>query len=118
VVHSLFILAAILLPAPLLSYIPMAAMAALLIMVAWNMSEAKYFVRTLKIAPREDIITLLACFSLTVIFDMVIAVGVGVGLAAMLFIRRSIQLSEIRLLANNEEHPHLENLPRRSRCTT
>jgi sulfate permease, SulP family len=112
VVHSLFILASILLLAPLLSYIPMAAMAALLIMVAWNMSEAKHFVRTLKIAPREDIITLLACFSLTVIFDMVIAVGVGMGLAAMLFIRRSIQLSEIKLLANNEEHPHLENLPR------
>ena len=112
VVHSLFILAAILLLAPLLSYIPMAAMAALLIMVAWNMSEAKHFVRTLKIAPREDIITLLACFSLTVVFDMVIAVGVGMGLAAMLFIRRSIQLSEIKLLANDKEHPHLENLPR------
>jgi len=94
VVHGLFILASILALAPLLSYIPMASMAALLLMVAWNMSEAKHFVRTLKIAPRDDILTLVTCFLLTVLFDMTIAVGVGMGLAAMLFIRRSIRLTE------------------------
>jgi SulP family sulfate permease len=112
VVHGLFILAAIVYLAPYLSYIPMSALAALLIMVAWNMSEAKHFVRTIKIAPREDVITLLSCFSLTVIFDMVIAVGVGMGLAAMLFISRSIQLTEITRLESEEEHPHLQNLPK------
>ena len=94
VVHSLFILASILVLAPLLSYIPMASMAALLLMVAWNMSEARHFIRTLKIAPRDDILTLVTCFLLTVLFDMTIAVGVGMGLAAMLFIRRSIRLTE------------------------
>lgn len=93
VVHSLFIIAAILLLAPLLAYIPMASMAALLLMVAWNMSEARHFVRTLRIAPRDDVLTLLTCFSLTVLFDMTIAVGVGMSLAAMLFIRRSILLA-------------------------
>ncbi len=112
VIHGLFILATLLLLAPYLSYIPMSALAALLIMVAWNMSEARHFVRILKMAPREDIITLLTCFSLTVFFDMVIAVAVGMGLAAMLFIRRSAQLTEIKQQESQEEYPHLENLPK------
>jgi len=112
IIHGLFILAAIVFLAPWLSYIPMASLAALLVMVAWNMSEAKHFIRTLKMAPREDIITLLTCFSLTVIFDMVIAVGVGMGLAAMLFVRRSIDLTEVIQLVDRQEHPHLEQLPR------
>ncbi|WP_394707577.1 C4-dicarboxylic acid transporter DauA [Sedimenticola selenatireducens] len=94
VVHGLFILVAILSLSPVLAYIPMASMAALLLMVAWNMSEAKHFIRTLKIAPRDDILTLVTCFLLTVLFDMTIAVGVGMGLAAMLFIHRSIRLTE------------------------
>jgi len=94
VVHGLFILVSILSLSPILSYIPMASMAALLLMVAWNMSEAKHFVRTLKIAPRDDILTLVTCFLLTVLFDMTIAVGVGMGLAAMLFIHKSIRLTE------------------------
>jgi len=93
VVHSVFILISILLLSSLLSYIPMASMAALLIMVAWNMSEAKHFIRTIKIAPKDDIMVLVLCFLLTVLFDMTIAVAVGMGLAAMLFIRRSISLT-------------------------
>jgi SulP family sulfate permease len=93
VVHGLFILAAILSLAPLLAYLPMASMSALLLMVAWNMSEAKHFLRILKIAPGDDIVVLVICFLLTVIFDMTIAVGVGMSLAAMLFIRKSINLT-------------------------
>jgi len=94
VFHSLFIIAAIFYLSPLLAYIPMASMAALLLMVAWNMSEIKHFIRIIKVAPKDDILTLLTCFSLTVIFDMTVAVGVGIGLAAVLFIRRSISLVE------------------------
>lgn len=94
VIHALFILVSILLFASVLAYIPMASMAALLLMVAWNMSEAKHFVRTVKIAPRDDVVVLLLCFSLTVLFDMTVAVAVGMGLAAMLFIRRSISLTQ------------------------
>jgi len=112
IIHSLFILVSILVLAQVLAFIPMASMAALLLIVAWNMSEAKHFVRMLKIAPREDIITLVTCFSLTVLFDMVIAVGVGMGLAAMLFIRRSITLTEINIIERKqEEHAHLTGLP-------
>lgn len=62
VVHSLFILGSILALTPLLAYIPMASMAALLLVVAWNMSEAKHFIRTIKVAPRDDVIVLILCF--------------------------------------------------------
>ena len=92
-VHSIFILIGILLLAPLLSYIPMSSMAALLLMVAWNMSEARHFIRTVKIAPRQDVFVLISCFLLTVLFDMTVAVAVGMGLAAVLFIRRTISLT-------------------------
>lgn len=95
VVHALFILAAILMLSPMLAYIPMASMAALLLMVAWNMSEAPHFVRTLRVAPRPDVVVLLTCYSLTVLFDMVVAVGVGLSLAGVLFIQRSIALTEM-----------------------
>ncbi len=103
VIHGLFILVSILLLAPVLSYIPMASMAALLLMVAWNMSEAKHVVRSIKIAPRDDVVVLLLCFSLTVLFDMTIAVAVGMGLAAMLFIRRSISLTQASALEQDHE---------------
>jgi SulP family sulfate permease len=98
VIHSLFILVSILVLAPLLSYIPMASMAALLLVVAWNMSDARHFVRTVKIAPRDDVVVLILCFLLTVLFDMTVAVGVGMGLAAMLFIRKSISLTQASLV--------------------
>ncbi|MCG2634758.1 MAG: C4-dicarboxylic acid transporter DauA [Gammaproteobacteria bacterium] len=102
VIHALFILVSILLLAPLLSFIPMASMAALLLMVAWNMSEYKHFIRTIKIAPRDDVIVLLLCFSLTVLFDMTVAVAVGMGLAAALFIKRSVSLTQTSAM----EHDH------------
>ena len=109
VTHGLFILVAIVLLSPLLSYIPMAAMAALLVVVAWNMSEVRHFARTLRIAPRDDIIVLLTCFSLTVLFDMTIAVAVGMGLAGVLFVRRSIDLAQTRSL--RPEHDNLAGVP-------
>lgn len=104
VVHSGFILLSILMLSPLLAYIPMASMAALLLVVAWNMSEARHFMRTLKIAPRDDVVILLACFLLTVLFDMTIAVAVGMGMAAILFIRRSISLSGPKAMKLDHEH--------------
>lgn len=110
VVHALFILLAILVLAPLLAWIPMASMAALLILVAWNMSEARHFTRIVRVAPRDDVVTLLICFGLTVLFNMEIAVAVGMGLAAVLFIRRSIELTGARLVERHE-HAHGQHLP-------
>lgn len=109
IVHSLFIIASILLLAPWLSYIPMASMAALLIIVAWNMSEARHFVRTVKIAPRDDVIVLVLCYLLTVLFNMTVAVAVGMGLAAILFIRKSVDITSTSKLENNHEDYNLPN---------
>ncbi|MBI3546651.1 MAG: C4-dicarboxylic acid transporter DauA [Gammaproteobacteria bacterium] len=110
VVHGLFIVAAILVLAPWLAWLPMASMAALLLVVAWNMGEARHFVRIVRIAPRSDVLTLLTCFLLTVLLDMEIAVGVGMSLAALLFVRRSIELTGARLIERHE-HPHTAALP-------
>jgi SulP family sulfate permease len=103
--HALVVLAAVLALAPLLGHLPMAALAALLMLVAWNMSEAKHFVHALKTSPRSDVFVLVTCFSLTVIFDMVISVSVGVVLAALLLIRRMADLAEVKLV--EEHHPLL-----------
>ncbi len=110
VVHGLFILTAILLLAPWLAWLPMASMAALLLVVAWNMGEIRHFGRIVRIAPRSDVLTLLTCFILTVLFNMEIAVGVGMSLAALLFVRRSIELTGARLMESHE-HPHTSTLP-------
>jgi len=107
VVHALFLVIAMLLIADLLAYIPMASMAALLIMVAWNMSDAKLFLQTLKTAPRDDVAILLSCFGLTVLFDMTLAVGVGLGMAAILFIRKSIDITESRPVHDHTTMHHL-----------
>ncbi|HEY5928097.1 MAG TPA: C4-dicarboxylic acid transporter DauA [Kofleriaceae bacterium] len=95
--HAIFILACTIALAPLVSYLPMAALAALLIIVARNMSEARHFVRLARIAPKHDVMVMLTCFTLTVVFDMVIAVTVGVVLAALLFMRRMSVLTKTEL---------------------
>jgi SulP family sulfate permease len=87
-VHAVTVLLAIVLLAPALSYLPMASLAALLLIVAWNMSDLEHVVHTLKVAPKSDVLVLLTCFTLTVVFDMVVAVTTGVVLASMLFMRR------------------------------
>lgn len=105
-VHSIVVLLAVVAMAGVLGLLPMASLAALLFIVAWNMSEARLFVHTLKSAPRGDVAILLICFGLTVIFDMVIAVAVGIGLAAALFIRQMASLTHSKLL-NADSYPEL-----------
>src|SRR5436190_1242238 len=73
--HALFVLAAVLLLAPLLGHLPMAALAATLLVVAWNMGEFRHVAHVLRVAPRGDVFVLVTCFALTVLFDMVIAVS-------------------------------------------
>lgn len=102
IVHSVFVLVAVLVLAPVLGYLPMASLAALLLIVAWNMSEVKHFAHALRVAPKSDVLVLLTCFLLTVVFDMVISVTAGVLLAALLFMRRMAQVSGVRLI---DQHP-------------
>ena len=98
VIHGIFILLTISFFSTYLSYLPMASLSALLLMVAWNMSEVKHFVNILKVAPKDDVYVLLTCFFLTVLFDMQIAVAIGIGLASILFIKRTIDLYSIELV--------------------
>lgn len=103
VIHALLVILALLILAPLLSWLPLSAMAALLLMVAWNMSEAHKVVNLLRTGPQDDIIVMLLCMSLTVLFDMVIAISVGIVLASLLFMRRIARMT--RLAAVNVEVP-------------
>ncbi|HEX2878564.1 MAG TPA: SulP family inorganic anion transporter, partial [Polyangiaceae bacterium] len=93
IAHSIVLLLAMLALAPLLAYVPMASLAALMLLVAWNMSEARHFLRMMRAAARSDVTVLVTCYLLTVFFDMVVAVSVGVVLAAMLFMRRMAELT-------------------------
>jgi len=86
--HSLFVLCIVVFFADYVSYMPMASLAALLVYVAYGMFDAKHFFHCLRVSPRSDKIVLLTCFALTVSFDMVIGVTVGVVLASLLFIQR------------------------------
>ena len=88
IVHALTLVAVIVALAPLAANIPLAALAAILFVVAWNMSEARHFVDLLRHAPVNDKVLLLITFLLTVFADLVIAVNVGVLLAALLFMKR------------------------------
>lgn len=100
VIHSAFVLACTVALAPLVAYLPMAALAALLMLVARNMSEYRHFVHLVRVAPRSDVLVLVTCFVLTVAFDMVLAVSVGVVLAALLFMKRMSELTDIQLDAD------------------
>ncbi len=110
VFHSVFVLAAVLVAAPLLGYLPMSALAALLLVVAWNMAEARHAVRLVREMPRPDVLVFLTCFGLTVVFDMVIAVTAGVLLSTLLFIRRMSAVVGVQLAPS--DHPaHAVPLP-------
>ena len=102
---AVVLLAAVLVAAPLVAYVPMAALAGLLLLVAWNMSDVRHFVHTIRVAPRSDVVVLLTCFGLTVAFDMVVSIGVGVVLAALLFMKRMSELTSSRVLGGSAGEP-------------
>ncbi|HWP40731.1 MAG TPA: sulfate permease [Tepidisphaeraceae bacterium] len=101
-IHALFVLVCMLLLAPLAVKIPMAVFASVLVVVAWNMSERDHF-KTLFRAPRSDIAVLLTTFGLTVLTDLTIAVGVGMILAAMLFMKRMSEVTNVAAIREEIE---------------
>ncbi|MBK1850729.1 C4-dicarboxylic acid transporter DauA [Marinobacter sp. 1-4A] len=109
-IHAIVVLLALVSLAGVLAYLPMPAMAALLIMVAWNMSEAPKAVHLLKTAPRSDVLVFLTCFSLTVALDMVIAITTGVLLAAVLFMREMAEMTKVTDITTGKRVSE-ENLP-------
>ncbi|WP_028671013.1 C4-dicarboxylic acid transporter DauA [Saccharospirillum impatiens] len=102
-VHAGVVLLGLVALAPVLAWLPMPAMAALLLMVAWNMSEAPKAVHLLKTAPRGDIWVFITCFSLTVLVDMVMAITVGILLAAVLFVKEIAEMTRVTDISQNRK---------------
>jgi SulP family sulfate permease len=100
VTHSIILLLIIILFAPFAAYIPLSALAAILFVVAYNMSDIPYFVHMIKDAPGYDVIVLLITFFLTIFVNLVVAVNIGVIFAMLFFIRRMSQFVSI-----NEQSP-------------
>lgn len=102
IVHAFTLLVIIIFLAPLAIHIPLAALAAILFVVAWNMSEVRHFVKMLKQAPRADVLILLTTFALTILVDLVIAVNIGVLLAVCHFLRRMASSVDVQQLQEQE----------------
>lgn len=91
IVHSLVLILVIVLLAPLAANVPLCTLAAILFVVAYNMSDVPHFMHMLRHAPRYDVVVLLATFLLTVFINLVVAVNIGVILAMLFFIRHMNQ---------------------------
>jgi SulP family sulfate permease len=118
IAHAITLLAILLAAAPLAAHIPLAALAAILFVVAYNMSELHRFTRMIRRAPRADVAILLITFSLTVFADLVVAVNVGVILAILQFLRRMAATVEVRsvdsgIVAQGIHGPATPSIPRR-----
>ncbi len=100
--HALFILAFVLFGSSLMAYVPMAALAAILFVVAWGMGEIDRFIALLRM-PNSDRAVLLLTFGLTILVDLTVAIGVGVTLASLLFMAR---MSETVQLENGNSLGH------------
>lgn len=117
IVHSLTLVLILILLAPYAVHIPLAALAAILFFVAWNMSEAKHFINMIRRAPRADVVILLITFSLTVFADLVVAVNIGVIIATLHFLRRMSASVEVKqddeqVLIREFGHLGITQLPR------
>jgi len=102
IVHALALLIILLLCMPYVKLVPMSSLAAILIVVSYNMGEWEAFERIFK-APKSDTLVLLVTFSLTIFFDLVIAIGIGLLLASLLFMKRMADVSGVRYILDEDE---------------
>ncbi len=105
-VHSVTLLLILLVLMPYAALIPMPTIAAILFIVAYNMSEWRIFLELVKTAPKSDVLVLVTTFALTVVFDLVVAIEIGFILAALLFMKRMADVTEVngwRYLDPHEE---------------
>lgn len=103
IVHAIVLLLILVVLMPFAAWIPMPVIAAILFMVAYNMCEWRQFVRICRTAPKSDILVLVATFLLTVIFDLVVAIEVGMLLTAILFLRRMAENTKVRQWTKADE---------------
>ena len=95
-VHAVVLLLVLLFLMPYASYIPMPIIAAILFIVAYNMSEWRQFVKICKTAPLSDVLVLVLTFVLTIVFDLVVAIAVGMVLTVLLFMKRMADVTYVR----------------------
>lgn len=96
IVHTLTLIIIVLMLAPLAAHIPLCSLSAILFVVAYNMSELHRFSHMVRTAPKADVAVLLITFALTVFTDLVVAVNIGVMLAALLFMKRMSEAVSIQ----------------------
>jgi SulP family sulfate permease len=108
--HALVVLAAIFFLADWLQHLPMPAMSALLVLVAWRMSEFPRALNLLRTEPRADVWVYLSCFSMILVFDVVTAVAVGVILACVLFVKEIAEMTKLQDISSHKRYS-FEPLP-------
>ncbi|MEO8013476.1 MAG: SulP family inorganic anion transporter [Polaromonas sp.] len=102
ITHTVTLVLIVLFLAPYAAYIPLACLAAILFVVAYNMSELKHFSHIVRRAPRADVAILLITFLLTVFADLVVAVNIGVILAILQFLRRMAETVDVQVVDSKE----------------
>src|SRR3546814_10231261 len=110
--HAVVLLLFILFATDLMAFVPMAALAAILFMVAWGMSEYERFIALLRM-PMSDRAVLLLTFGLTVLVDLTVAIGVGVTLASLLFMARMAEAVEVDASGRKDADLDSEDLHQR-----
>ncbi len=106
IVHAVVLLIIMLVAAPLAKLIPLSCLAGILIVVAYNMSEWHHFKSVFK-GNIYDRVVLLTVFVLTVVFDLIIAIEIGMVLSAFLFIKRMSDIMQVNLLETQEDKDHI-----------
>ncbi len=97
IIHAVVLLAIFLIAMPLASYIPMACLAGVLVVVSYNMSGWRTFSQLIH-RPKSDVTVLLLTFGLTILFDLTVAIEVGILLACLLFMRRMVEATHLSVL--------------------
>ncbi len=114
IVHALVLLLVLVVLMPYAAWIPMPIIAAILFMVAYNMCEWRSFVKLCRTAPLTDIVVLVTTFVLTVVFDLVVAIAVGMVLAVVFFMKRMADNAQIRAWERSDnENRRFKHLPER-----
>jgi SulP family sulfate permease len=108
IMHAAFLLVFILVGSDLMKLVPMTALAAILFMVAWGMSEYERFIHLLRM-PSDDRVVLLLTFGLTVLVDLTVAIGVGVVLASLMFMSRMSKAGQIGASQDGDEGEEEDN---------
>ncbi len=114
IIHAITLLLILMLAGQYAAMVPLAALAGILVIVCWNMAEVSTFIHLVQ-GPRQDAVVLCLTFILTVLIDLVVAVEVGVVLAALLFIGRMAQISNVESISRELEGEDPEEQPGRSR---